>query len=108
VFLMYEETASCSRSGIQVFVAAPDGCIDVPVVELERYITDCVSEVPDDKDGVKTRECGDGVDVEELTSVVLDSWEEDECGCWAVFDNYVKYLVSCESGVGEGERLNGY
>jgi len=94
---MYEEATSSARSGIQVFVAAPDGGIHAPIVELERNIADCVGEVPDDEDGVTTCKRGDGGDIEELTSVVLNSWEEDESRRGGVFSNYGENLVCCES-----------
>ncbi len=50
VLFMNEKAASCSGAGVQVFVAAPNGGIDVPGVQLERHIADCVREVPDYED----------------------------------------------------------
>lgn len=85
---MDEETACCSRAGIEIFVAAPDGGVDVPVVELERYVTDCVGEIPNYEDAGLVSGGGDGWDVEELAGVELDAWEEDDSSRRSVFFDY--------------------
>lgn len=82
---MDEETACCSWAGVQIFVTAPDGCVDVPIVELERNVTDCVREIPDYEDSLGVGGGCYGWDVEELAGVELDSWEEEDGCCWAVF-----------------------
>lgn len=78
---MHEKTAGSSGPGVEVFVRAPDRCVNVPGVEGEWNISDGVSEVPDDKNAVGMREFGDGGDIEELPGVILDSGEKKERGC---------------------------
>lgn len=56
------------------------GCeVDVPVVELEGDVAGGVGEVPayGYSEGFSVR--GYGRDVEELSSVELDSWEKENC-----------------------------
>jgi len=96
-----KEPTSCPRPGIEVFVTAPDGSVDVPVMELERHVTNGVGEVPDYKDRVRVGEVSDGGNVEELARVVLDSGEENEGGCGCVLGNDGDNLLCGEDGVCE-------
>jgi hypothetical protein len=68
-------------------------------MELERDISDCMRQVPDYKDGVAMRKCGDGGDVEKLASVVLDSWEEDESGARSMLRDDGEDVIRGECGV---------
>ncbi len=93
---MYEEPTCCAGTGIQVLVAAPDGCIDVPGMQLQRYVADRVCEVPDYEDGVRMSKGGDGGDVEELAGVILDSGEEDEGCCGSMFFDDGEDVFCCQ------------
>ena len=44
--LVHEATADCAGTGVEVLVIAPDGEVDVPVVEAEGHIAGGVSQVP--------------------------------------------------------------
>jgi len=43
VFLVNEKSAGSSGAGIEILVAAPDSAVDIPVMQFERNITNCVS-----------------------------------------------------------------
>ena len=43
---VHEEAADAARPGVEVLVRAPDGEVDVPVVQRERDVADRVREVP--------------------------------------------------------------
>jgi len=45
---MHEQTRDPTRPRVDVFVRAPDGEIDVPGVQRERNVADCVRKVPAD------------------------------------------------------------
>ena len=76
---MYEHSSYGSRSGVEIFVAAPHSGVDIPLVEVEWDIPDCVSEIPYYEDACFAS-CGcDGRDVEELAGVVLYSGKEEYC-----------------------------
>lgn len=75
---MDKEPADAAGTRVEVLVAAPDGKVDVPRVERERYVRDGVSEVPpgDGADRVGGR--GDALDREGLAGVVLHAGQEHE------------------------------
>ncbi|KAF4619095.1 hypothetical protein G7Y89_g14752 [Cudoniella acicularis] len=44
-----EEASNGAWSAVEVFVAAPDGAVDIPVMERKGYVADGVGEIPDNK-----------------------------------------------------------
>ena len=78
--LVHKEPSYGTRSRVEVLVRAPDGKVDVPVVQSEIYVAGCVCAVPADGDVKAVGVRGDGLDVEVLPGVELDAGEEDE-GC---------------------------
>jgi hypothetical protein len=68
-----EKSTNSSWARVEVFVAAPGGSIDIPVVEIQRDIPDSVSEIPYDKDAQTTSGVGNGRNIKELACVELDA-----------------------------------
>ena len=67
------ERAGAARPAVQVFVGAPEGEIDVPVVETMRHRADRVGAVEPGDDAALAGGGGDALDVEELARAVEDA-----------------------------------
>lgn len=79
-----EEPADHTGPSVHVFVVAPCGEVDVPVVQLQGYVADGVGEVPADGYVEGLAVSGYGFHVEELARVELNAWEKNEGGRWGV------------------------
>lgn len=77
--LVDKETANGPWAAVEVFIAAPGGGIDIPIMEVEGDVTDGMGEIPQDKYPLGARMFCYERYVEELAGVELDSWEEKEC-----------------------------
>lgn len=86
---------------------APDGEVDVPVVEVQWDISGGVGEIPADEQAERVCVGSDGADVEELPGVVLDAGEKDEGGGGGVFGEGGADLLGGEEGEVGGEGLDG-
>src|SRR5690606_40375225 len=64
--LVYEASADRAGAAIQVLVAAPYGKTDVPIVQVQRYVADCVSQIEPDHACMFARRRGDALHVEAL------------------------------------------
>lgn len=104
---MDKKAAGCPRSGIEVFVAAPDCGIDIPVMEFKGDISDSVCKIPNDKDRIAACDGGDFGDVKELAGIVLDSRKENQCGRGSMlFDDFSDVFCG-ESRAGGRRWLDG-
>lgn len=65
-------------AAVHIFIRAPDGKVDVPVVQLEWNVADCVSEIPANGDAFRLRVRRDGIHVEELAGVELNAGKEEK------------------------------
>jgi hypothetical protein len=74
---VYETASYRPWTTVHVFICTPDGEVDVPVVELHGYVADSVSKVPANCNAFILCISGDLGHVEELASVVLDSWKKE-------------------------------
>jgi hypothetical protein len=68
-----EKSTNSSWARVEVFVAAPGGSIDIPVVEIQRNVPHSMSEIPYDKDAQISSEVGNGRNIKELASVELNA-----------------------------------
>ena len=75
MLLMHEQTSDGSWSDVEVFVATPDGKVDVRIVKGEGDVSDGVSEVEAAGDAKRMAVGGDPGDVEGLAGVELDAGE---------------------------------
>ena len=75
--LVHKQSGNRSGPSVDIFIVAPGGKVYVPVVQLQRDVPGGVCHVPANGDAEGVRVCGDGLDVEVLTRVVLDAGEED-------------------------------
>ena len=82
---MDEESTNSAGPGTYVFVRAPDGCINVPGVELEGYVANRVGEIPEDEYSEGTCMSCDERDIKKLASVELDPWKQYECCILGMF-----------------------
>ena len=73
---VHESASNGSGPRIEVLVCAPYGKINVPVVQFELDVSNCVSQIPAYSDTTIMRILGDGRNVEQLTAVVLNSWQK--------------------------------
>lgn len=80
VSLVDEGTGDSTWAGVDVLVRAPGSKIHIPVMELERHVSSSVGKIPSDKKALRLRMRGDGLDIKELASVVLNAREEDKRG----------------------------
>lgn len=76
--IAHETASDRARSAVEVLVRAPDGEVDVPVVQLYRHVADGVCEVPADENAFSLCVGCDALDVEELAGVELDAGEEED------------------------------
>ena len=70
---VHEKSTDSSWAGVEVFVAAPGGSINIPIVKTQRNIPHSVSEIPYDKDAETTSGVGNGRNIKELARVKLDA-----------------------------------
>ncbi len=77
VLFVDEATGDRSRSAVQVLVGAPDGEIDVPVVELQRDVPRGVSEVQAGHDPVLARRRNQPRDVVAAAGVVVHAAQQE-------------------------------
>ena len=68
-----EQAADASGAAVKILVAAPSCEVDIPVVQLQRHVSCCVSKIPTNDYAFALCVGGDGGDVEELASVKLDT-----------------------------------
>jgi hypothetical protein len=68
-----EKSTYASWAAVKVLITAPSCEIDVPVVQLKWHVSCRVSEIPANDYALLLRVGCDCGDVEELTSVKLDS-----------------------------------
>lgn len=73
--IVHKESSNGTRSGVDVFVIAPNGKINVPFVKLQVHVSDSMSQVPSDQDTLGVRVGSDGFDIKVLASVILNSWK---------------------------------
>ena len=78
--LVHKETSHGSGAGIAVFVRAPGGKVDVPVVQLDLDVAVGVCQVPAYGKTTILRVLGDCRDIEELAGVVLDTRKKNKSG----------------------------
>jgi hypothetical protein len=93
---MYEQTTCGTWAGIQVLVGTPHCSINVPVVEMEGYITNCMGEVDEYKYAVGMGSFRDGWDVQECTSVKLNSRKEQKGRVGSMKRDSSEDLRGCE------------
>ena len=77
--LVDKESANASRTRVEVLVGAPDGEVDVPVVQPERHVADRVSQVDSNGDALGVSCLRQPRDVEQLSRVVLDPRHHEDC-----------------------------
>ncbi len=82
---VHEGAGDRAGSGVEVFVAAPDGEIDAAVVQLQRKITDAVREVEADHAALRVRPVDEPLQVESLAGAVLHAGPQDQGDAMAVF-----------------------
>ena len=83
--VVYEETADGAGAAVHVLVVAPDGKVDVPVVQAQRDVADSVSQIPAYNDALCLRIGRDACYVKVLACVELDSGQEQQGGRGGVF-----------------------
>src|ERR1700754_1935422 len=71
VALVYETSADCAWSSIQIFVTAPHREIHIPVVQLQGHVADGMGEIETDSTSLASGTARDGFDVEALTRQIL-------------------------------------
>ena len=72
-------------AGVKIFVGAPDGEIDIPMVQGQRHVARRVSEIDPDGAAALLRNRRDARNVEELPGKEIHSGEKDERDLLAVF-----------------------
>lgn len=75
--VMYEAAAYRARTTVEIFVRAPYGEVDIPIMETEWNVASCMGKVPANKDTFTLGTRGDCRYVEELTSVKLYAGEQN-------------------------------
>ena len=65
--LVHERARHRAGTGVEIFVGAPDGEIDVPIVQRQRHVADRVREIDPDHAAALLRRRRDFLDVEQLT-----------------------------------------
>ena len=68
---MHEHARHGARAGVDVFVGAPAGEVDVPVVQLKRYVAYGVGQIKPTGGTHRMRGLGDGLEVVPLPGVVV-------------------------------------
>lgn len=96
---MDEETCDSTGTGVEVFVAAPGGGVDVPVVEVKGHVAGCVCKIPDYEDTSGASGGGNGGNVEQLASVELDPGEEENRGGGGVCGDYGEDVGGWDCGL---------
>ena len=48
--LMHERARYRAGSGVEIFVGTPDREIDVPIMQRQRHVADCVREIDPNRD----------------------------------------------------------
>ena len=76
--LVHETSADGTRPRVQILVAAPDGEIRIPVVQLERHVADRVREIEAHRGAGGSRRRGDGAEIEQLAAQILHARPEHE------------------------------
>lgn len=87
---MHEKTTDSTGSRIEIFIIAPSGEINVPVMELHINVPNCMGKVPTDEYALGMRVGCDGFDVKVLTGVVLDAGKHDQSSGGGVSVDRVK------------------
>ena len=67
VSVMHETASNRAWTAIHILVRTPDGEVDVPIVELDWYVANSVSEIPPDSDTFALCVSGDFLHLEKLT-----------------------------------------
>ena len=76
---MQERACDGARAGIEVFVRAPDGEIDVPIMQRQRHITDGMRKIdPDDNTALLGRR-SDFWNIEKLAGEKVHTAEYHKC-----------------------------
>ncbi len=71
--LVHEATADGAGSGIEILVTAPNGEIDIPLMQVQQRVADAVSEVQADR-RAGTACCADhGCQVQGLSGEILNA-----------------------------------
>ena len=73
-----EGRANGASSAIQVLVRAPDGKVNVPLMQVQGHVADGVSQVRADGDAFGVSSLRQLGNVEQLSRVVLDSWHQED------------------------------
>lgn len=84
---MNEATADATRATVEVFVAAPTREIDIPFVQLQRHVTNGMSQIKANQAAKIMTNFGDLCQVEKLTGIVLDTAEHDQSRLAAMCTN---------------------
>src|SRR5690606_32193086 len=94
--LVYEASADRAGAAIQVLVAAPYGKIDVPIVQVQRYVADCVSQIEPDDACMFARRRGDALHVEALARQILHARQQHERDLLRVTGDQLANVVRME------------
>jgi len=79
VSLVNVQACNAAGSRVHIFVSAPGGEVNIPVVELKKYIPSRMCKIPSNKNTLRLSISSDSLDVEKLSSVILDTGKEDNC-----------------------------
>jgi hypothetical protein len=67
-----EKSGNSARARVDVLVIAPDGKVDIPIMEPYIYIPHRVSKVPPNDNPVQMSVSSDGIYIKVLTCIVLN------------------------------------
>ena len=70
--LVHKRTGDRAWPGVQIFVGAPNGEIDIPIVKRERNVADGVGKIESGNGTVLLRGCCDFLNVEQLACEKVD------------------------------------
>ncbi len=76
--LVHERSRDRAGSGVEILVGTPDREIDIPIVQRQRHVADCVREIDPDHAAVLLRRRRDFLDVEQLTGEKIHAGDKHE------------------------------
>ena len=78
MFLVNKYSGGISRTTIHIFITAPGGKINLPVVKIKLNVTRRMRQVPTYSNPLATGSFGNSLHIKNLTVVIVHATEKDE------------------------------